>query len=102
MRARDARLAGDNKGSLERGQQVLQLAPDHPDLLIGVARALAANGGFDDGATRLEDAVRRGSGFDLSTLPDSNRFRTPRACAQYANTHCGTWRPLQHRRYSSS
>jgi sugar lactone lactonase YvrE len=70
MQAREARLAGDNKAWLERGQRVLQLAPDHPDLLISVARAFAANGRFDDAATRLEDAVRRRAGFDLATLPE--------------------------------
>lgn len=70
MQAREARLAGDNKLWLERGQRVLDLAPEHPDLLISIARALAANGRFDDGATRLEDAVRRGAGFDLATFPE--------------------------------
>jgi sugar lactone lactonase YvrE len=70
LQAREARLAGDNKRWLERGQQALQLAPDHPDLLISVARAFAANGRFDDAATRLADAVRRGGGFDLAKLPE--------------------------------
>ena len=70
MHAREARLAGDSKAWLERGQRVLQLAPDHPDLLISVARAFAANGRFDDAATRLEDAVRRRAGFDLATFPE--------------------------------
>jgi sugar lactone lactonase YvrE len=70
MQAREARLAGDHKLWLERGQRVLDLAPDHPDLLISVARALAANGRFDDASTRLEDAVRRGGGFDLATFPE--------------------------------
>ena len=69
MHAREARLAGDNKAWLERGQRVLQLAPDHPDLLISVGRAFAANGRFDDAATRL-DAVRRRAGFDLATFPE--------------------------------
>src|SRR5688572_25024663 len=68
--AREARLAGDHELWLERGQRVLDLAPDHPDLLISVARALAANGRFDDAAIRLEDAVRRGGGFDLATFPE--------------------------------
>jgi sugar lactone lactonase YvrE len=82
MLARQARLAGDNKGWLEHGQRVLRLAPDHPDLLISVARALAANGRFDDGCAMLENAVRRGAGFDLSTFPE---FKSPadsvRQCA---------------------
>lgn len=70
MQAREARLAGNHKLWLERGQRVLDLAPDHPDLLISIARALAANGRFDDASMRLEDAVRRGSGFDLATFPE--------------------------------
>jgi sugar lactone lactonase YvrE len=70
LQAREARLAGDHKLWLERGQRVLDLSPDHPDLLISVARALAGNGRFDDAATRLEDAVRRGAGFDLATFPE--------------------------------
>src|SRR5688500_4865510 len=65
MQARAARLAGDNKTWLERGVRVLQLAPDHPDLLISVGRAFAANGRFDEAARHLEDAVRRRAGFDL-------------------------------------
>ena len=47
LQAREARLAGDHKAWLEHGQRVLQLAPDHPDLLISLARAQAANGRFD-------------------------------------------------------
>ncbi len=69
LQAREARLAGDHKLWLDRGQQVLDLAPEHPDLLISLARALAANGRFEDASTRLEDAVRRGGGFDLATFP---------------------------------
>ena len=70
MQAREARLAGNHKLWLERGQRVLDLAPDHPDLLISIARALAGNGRFDDAALRLEDAVGRGAGFDLATFPE--------------------------------
>ncbi len=70
MQAREARLAGNHKLWLERGQRVLDLAPDHPDLLISIGRALAGNGRFDDAAVRLDDAVRRGAGFDLATFPE--------------------------------
>jgi sugar lactone lactonase YvrE len=68
--AREARLAGDHKGWLEHGQRVLQLAPEHPDLLISVARAFAANGRFDRAETLLDGAVSRGAGFDLATFPE--------------------------------
>jgi sugar lactone lactonase YvrE len=82
MSAREARLAGNHKLWLERGQRVLDLAPDHPDLLMSVARALAANGRFDDAAIRLEDAVRRGAGFDLATFPEfKSAPDTPRLSA---------------------
>jgi sugar lactone lactonase YvrE len=82
MQAREARLAGNHKLWLERGQRVLDLAPDHPDLLLSIARALAANGRFDDAALRLEDAVRRGGGFDLATFPEFKAApQTPRFSA---------------------
>jgi sugar lactone lactonase YvrE len=82
MQAREARLAGNHKLWLERGQRVLDLAPDHPDLLLSIARALAANGRFDDAALRLEDAVRRGGGFDLATFPEFKAApQTPRLSA---------------------
>jgi sugar lactone lactonase YvrE len=68
--AREARLTGDHKGWLEHGQRVLHFAPEHPDLLISFARALAANGRFDQAEARLDDAIRRGAGFDLSTFPE--------------------------------
>ena len=70
MATREARLAGDNAGWLENGQRVLALAPDHPDLLISVARALAANGRMAEALERLDDAITRGAGFDLSTFPE--------------------------------
>lgn len=82
MQAREARLAGNHKLWLERGQRVLDLAPDHPDLLISIARALAGNGRFDDAALRLEDAVGRGAGFDLATFPEFKAApQTPRLSA---------------------
>ena len=70
MRTREARLAGDNAGWLENGQRVLALAPDHPDLLISVARALAANGRMPEALQHLDHAITRGAGFDLSTFPE--------------------------------
>lgn len=70
MRTRAARLAGDNLAWLEYGQRVLRLAPDHPDLLISVARALAANGRLEEAISRLGEAIERGAGFDLSSFPE--------------------------------
>jgi sugar lactone lactonase YvrE len=65
LRTREARLAGDHKAWLENGRRVLAMAPEHPDLLISVGRALAANGRTDEAMDHLEDAIRRGAGFTL-------------------------------------
>jgi sugar lactone lactonase YvrE len=87
LRAREARIAGNNKGWLELGERVLKLSPDHPDLLISVGRAFAANGRFDEAMPHLEDAIRRGAGFDVSALaelksaPDTSRLRSLREAA---------------------
>jgi sugar lactone lactonase YvrE len=70
MRTREARLAGDNAGWLQNGQRVLALAPDHPDFLISVARAFAANGRASEAMAHLDDAITRGAGFDLSSFPE--------------------------------
>ena len=70
MRTREARLAGDNAGWLQNGQRALALAPDHPDFLISVARAFAANGRISDAMAHLDDAITRGAGFDLSSFPE--------------------------------
>jgi sugar lactone lactonase YvrE len=70
LKTREARLAGDQKAWLKYGEQTLALAPDHPDLLISVARALAAQGRTDEAARRLSEAVERGAGLDPFSLPE--------------------------------
>jgi sugar lactone lactonase YvrE len=70
MKTRTARLAGDAQGWLAHGQETLKRAPEHPDLLISVARASAANGRFDEAAEFLAQAIERGAGFDLATFPE--------------------------------
>jgi sugar lactone lactonase YvrE len=70
LRTREARLAGDNANWLQYGQRTLALAPDHPDLLISVARAFAANGRMPEAIAHLDDAITRGAGFDLSSFPE--------------------------------
>lgn len=70
MRTREARLAGDTAGWLQNGQRALALAPDHPDLLISVARALAANGRMPEAIEHLDDAIVRGAGFDPTSFPE--------------------------------
>jgi sugar lactone lactonase YvrE len=81
IRTREARLAGDNAGWLQNGQRALALAPDHPDLLISVARALAANGRLPEAIAHLDDAITRGAGFDLSTFPEFKEAETSDALA---------------------
>ena len=70
LRARQARLAGDAGGWLEHGQATLARAPDHPDLLLSVSRALALNGRTNAALDLLEDAVRRGARVDAASLPE--------------------------------
>jgi sugar lactone lactonase YvrE len=70
MKTREARLAGDNAGWLEHGRETLLRAPEHPDLQISVARALAANGRMKESLEHLEQAINRGAGFDPMTFPE--------------------------------
>ena len=70
LRAREARLAGDAKGWLEHGQATLARAPDHPDLLLSVSRAMALNGRATEALDLLEDAIRRGARVDAASFPE--------------------------------
>jgi sugar lactone lactonase YvrE len=81
LRTREARLAGDNVRWLEIGQRALALAPDHPDLLISVARAFAANGHMPEAVAHLEDAITRGAGFDLESFPEFKETATQQPLA---------------------
>src|SRR5262249_50066118 len=65
---RKARLGGDNKTWLEEGQKTLALAPDHPDLLISVARAQAANGHPSEALELLRQAIDRGAGLEIGRV----------------------------------
>src|SRR6185295_11205960 len=83
--AREARLAGDHAGWLEHGQRVLQLAPEHPDLLISLRarwRRMA------DSSKRKHISMTRYGGAPDSICRrflNSNRLRTARGCAQSAS-----------------
>ena len=70
LRTREARLAGDAKGRLEHGQATLARAPDHPDLLLSVSRAMALNGRAAEALDLLEDAIRRGARVDAAAFPE--------------------------------
>jgi sugar lactone lactonase YvrE len=70
LQTREARLAGDNPRWLALAREVQARAPEHVDLLISLARAHAANGRVEDSLPWLEQAVRRGAGFDLFAFPE--------------------------------
>ena len=80
-RTREARLAGDAEAWLEHGQATLARAPEHPDLLISTARALAANDRDEEALDLLEEAIRRGARVDAATIPE---FESLRADARFA------------------
>ena len=74
-KTRAARMSGDNSSWLEYGRKTLALTPDHPDLLISVARALAANGKIQESELLLREAIQRGAGFDLFAFPEFSKHR---------------------------
>jgi sugar lactone lactonase YvrE len=74
-KTRAARLSGDVRAWLDYGQKTLALAPDHPDLLISMARALAANGKLEESERLLHEAIERGAGFDLFTFAEFSKHR---------------------------
>jgi sugar lactone lactonase YvrE len=84
LKTREARLAGDNAGWLEHGRATLARAPEHPDLLITVARALAANGRVGESIPFLEQAIARGAGFDLFALAEYKDARDNASLAALA------------------
>lgn len=62
--ARTARTKGDVPNWVRLGTKALALTPDHPDILISVARAHAAAGDRDQSLAMLGAAVRRGASLD--------------------------------------
>ena len=63
-KAREARLKGDVPTWLDYATRTLALTPDHPDILISVARASAAAGKPAEAARFLAEAAKRGAGID--------------------------------------
>lgn len=63
-KAREARLKGDIPTWLDFARKSLALTPDHPDILISVARAHAAAVLHDQALHYLEEAARRGAAID--------------------------------------
>ena len=73
-KAREARLKGDVPTWLAFATRSLALAPDHPDILISVARANAAAGNRARALDHLAQAVRRGVGLDPLRLAEFKPF----------------------------
>ena len=71
---RAARLKGDLRAWLDSGSHALALAPDHPDLLISVARANAALGQVKESLDLLRQAVNRGAGIDILRVPEFQKL----------------------------
>ena len=69
-KAREARLKGDVPNWLSLGARTLELTPDHPDILISVARASAAAGNKAQALDYLMQASRRGAGVDAVRLAE--------------------------------
>ena len=63
-KAREARLKGDVPTWLNYATRTLALTPDHPDILISVARANAAAADRRRAIDHLSQAIRRGAGID--------------------------------------
>ena len=68
--ARAARLKGDVPNWLSLATKTLALTPDHPDILVSVARANAAAGQKEASLASLQQAVSRGAGFDPNRFPE--------------------------------
>jgi hypothetical protein len=72
---RTARLKGDHETWAAAGAEVLKLAPDSPEVMISVSRANAALGRHDEALRLLEEAVRRGAGFEPDRFPEYERMK---------------------------
>jgi hypothetical protein len=70
IKAREARLKRDVPNWLDFGTRALARAPDHPDILISVARANAAAGNTAAALEHLAKAGRAGVGVDPGRLPE--------------------------------
>jgi len=73
---RAARLKGDHRAWSDAGLHALALAPDHPDLLISVARARAALGQAKESLELLRQAIDRGAGIDIPRVQEFQKLPT--------------------------
>lgn len=75
LEIRAARLKGDHQTWAAAGAEVLKLAPDSPEVLISVSRANAGLGRTDEALKLLNEAVRRGAGFEPDRFPEYERIK---------------------------
>ncbi|MCA1660324.1 MAG: hypothetical protein LC642_07300, partial [Verrucomicrobiaceae bacterium] len=75
LEARAARLSGDLQTWLAAGGEALKLAPGNPEVMISVSRANAALGRNDEALSLLNEAVRRGAGFEPDRFPEYERIK---------------------------
>ena len=75
LELRAARLKGDHQTWAAAGAEILKLAPDSPEVLISVSRANAALGRTDEALRMLDEAVRRGAGFEADRFPEYERIK---------------------------
>lgn len=75
---------------------MLRRAPDHPDLLVSVARAHAANGLVDAALPFLRDAIDRGAGFDLFALPEFATLKSNNTWRELAARAENNAKPVSH------
>lgn len=75
LELRAARLKGDHQTWAAAGAEILKLAPDSPEVLISVSRANAGLGRTDEALKLLDEAVRRGAGFEPDRFPEYERIK---------------------------
>lgn len=91
-KAREARLKRDVPNWLRYATRALALMPDHPDVLVSVARANAAAGNKAQALALLAQAVRRGAGVDPMKFAE---FKTLAGDAEFEALAAGGRRNLE-------
>ena len=69
-RTREARLAGDKPAWLRLVKEVVARTPDHPDLLLSLARAAAANDDRPLALATLARGIELGASYGLETATE--------------------------------
>ena len=77
FRTREARMKEDHAAWREWGLKAIDLAPEHVDFRVSVARASAALGKADEAYEHLAIAIRRGAGFDPAKVKEFAKLDIP-------------------------